>query len=430
MAKTGRNQPCPCGKTGPDGRRLKYKRCCGAIKAAPSPTGADLRDALIRQHLARYKADELIRTQQQGRGKPIIALKTEHHQLIAVKDRLHWGKWRTFADFLQDYIKKVLDPEWGNAEIAKALEERHPTMQWYDAYCHFQRKHGFGQGEVKSAPITGVVACYILLAYNLYLISHNVELQERLIARLKDRSNFQGAYYELMVASVLIRAGFDLTLEDETSRHSKHCEFSAVSKTTGKKFWIEAKMKGLSGLLGKTDADGSKDPNPTSHLVTHLAGAMSKPAADDRMIFVDLNAALPAEYSFENPPAFVEDSKKRMLRYAATNMPEGEKAYVFITCTSFHRDLENNARLVAFSYGLGIPDFNVDAPMRVSERYRKDQRHPDAIAVGKSLIDYLVIPTTFDGGLPSDEHGANKSRVLIGSTYAFGEGDDAVVGTV
>ncbi|MEQ3629355.1 MAG: hypothetical protein ABNH49_11925 [Hyphomonas sp.] len=57
-------------------------------------------------------------------------------------------------------------------------------------------------------------------------------------------------------------------------------------------------------------------------------------------------------------------------------------------------------------------------------------RHPDAIAVGKSLIDYLVIPTTFDGELPSHEHGANKSRVLIGSTSAFGEGGDAVVGTV
>jgi hypothetical protein len=48
--------------------------------------------------------------------------------------------------------------------------------------------------------------------------------------RLKDRANFQGAYYELMVASILIPEGFTLTLEDETEEASKHCEFAAVSK--------------------------------------------------------------------------------------------------------------------------------------------------------------------------------------------------------
>jgi preprotein translocase subunit SecA len=27
--KVGRNDPCPCGATGPDGRSIKYKRCHG-----------------------------------------------------------------------------------------------------------------------------------------------------------------------------------------------------------------------------------------------------------------------------------------------------------------------------------------------------------------------------------------------------------------
>jgi hypothetical protein len=26
--RTGRNDPCPCGSTYPNGRRVKYKRCC------------------------------------------------------------------------------------------------------------------------------------------------------------------------------------------------------------------------------------------------------------------------------------------------------------------------------------------------------------------------------------------------------------------
>jgi hypothetical protein len=429
MAKTGRNEPCPCGKTGPDGNRLKYKRCCGSVAPIPAPAPKLPPDDWITQQMARHRASELIRQQQQGLGRPIIGGQLEHHQIVAVKNKVHWGKWKTFPDFLQDYIKTTLDPLWGNSELAKPFGERHPIIQWYEAYCAFQRKNSIGTGKVQSGQITGVVACYLMLAYNLYLIGHNVDLQARMVARLKDKANFQGAYYELMVASILLRAGFELTLEDETSRDTKHCEFAAVSKKTGKKYWIEAKMKGVSGLMGKTDADGSNDTDPLSHLVKHLAGALRKPAADDRMIFVDVNAELAADLGPDNPPAFMQAAERRMERYVQTQMPAGATAYVFVTCTSFHRDLEGLARMIAFPYGLGIPDFNFRGPMRLSERYRQKQRHPDALAVGEALTRYLVIPTTFDGELPSEQfHGG--SRVLIGSTYQFGEGEDAVIGTV
>jgi hypothetical protein len=78
-------------------------------------------------------------------------------------------------------------------------------------------------GEVSSAVMTGVVACYLGTAYSLYLLDHNVELQARLVHRLKNPKDFQGAYYELIVANALIRAGFKLTLEDGTDPSTKHC---------------------------------------------------------------------------------------------------------------------------------------------------------------------------------------------------------------
>ena len=74
-------------------------------------------------------------------------------------------------------------------------------------------------------------------------------MQQRYIERLKDINNFQGAYYELAVANCLIRSGFELKLEDETDEQTKHCEFSAVSKKTGKKYWVEAKMRAVTGIL-------------------------------------------------------------------------------------------------------------------------------------------------------------------------------------
>ena len=157
----------------------------------------------IRQLLQRHEASERIRQNQQGLGRPIVAGKFHGHQIVAVKNTVHWSPtWKTFPDFLGDYIKRVIGSEWGNAEIAKPFERRHPLMQWYDTYCRYQQATIAKPGELSEAPITGIVACYLGLAYSLYLLDHNVELQERLIRRLKDPANFQGAYYELMVANI------------------------------------------------------------------------------------------------------------------------------------------------------------------------------------------------------------------------------------
>lgn len=177
----------------------------------------------IQQILERHRAVERIRQNQQGLGRPIISGNLHGHQIVAVRNTVHWSPtWKTFPDFLADYIKRVLGADWGNAEIAKPFEQRHPLLRWYDTYCRYQQATIVKPGEINDAPITGIVACYLGLAYSLYLLDHNVELQDRLVQRLKDAGQFQGAYYELMVANILVRAGFTLTLEDETDGASAH----------------------------------------------------------------------------------------------------------------------------------------------------------------------------------------------------------------
>jgi hypothetical protein len=76
--------------------------------------------------------------------------------------------------------------------------------------------------------VTGVVSCYLGLAYSLYLIAHNVELQARMVRRLLDPTQFQGAYYELIVANILIRAGFELF---SLSWALWHCRCHAKSRS-------------------------------------------------------------------------------------------------------------------------------------------------------------------------------------------------------
>ena len=421
--KIGRNQPCPCGSG------KKFKRCHGLLGDARY-----IPDEEVRHIFDHHQTKESIRQAQQGRGKPIISATLNDHQVVAVGKTLHWStKWKTFPDFLSDYIKTKIGGDWGNSEITKPFAERHPLIQWYDAICRYQQMVIETPGVPALFEVTGIVACYLGVSYGLYLLDHNVELQERLIRRLKNPGNFQGAYYELQVASSLILAGFDLTLEDETDPKTKHCEFAAVSRETGKKYWVEAKMRGVVGLLGRTDADGTRSPNPLSHMVRHLNGAFAKPAADDRIIFIDLNADMPPDVSDENRPDFVAKVTKRLERYEQRELRSGNKAYVFVTNSTFHRNLGEPAQFLALPFGLGMPDFNRAEMCRFSDRYRQDRNHADAFRVADGLSKLISFPSTFDGSLPSTSLHGERPPVVIGQSYIFeGAGPDGndLVGTV
>lgn len=425
MAKIGRNQPCPCGS----GR--KYKKCYlnplgPQCKVAPATSAPPYLAAALQKHAAA----ERVRIAQQGLGNPIVSGKIGEYTFVASGNTLHYSRdWKTFSDFLIGYIKTTLGEAWGNAEIAKPLEERHPILQWYDFFCRYQAAHKKSKGEISSGPMTGVVYCYLGLAYSLYLLKHNAELQSRLIARLKDIKQFQGAYYELLVANCLIRAGFSLELEDEKDQETKHCEFSARSEKTGKRYWVEAKMRSEPDVLGKTIKDGSTSRDPTSRLTDHLRGALQKPAPDQRMIFIDLNAE-PNENG--GAPAWLDKAVRR-LDDRERDLVEGQEAYVFVTNLSFHRALDSSTpRHEALAYGLGISDFSKPGEIRLADWYRQKLKHIDAHNVMGAIKSYPQIPDTINGQPASEAFSdAESNRILIGETYFFENvEEDGVIGTV
>ncbi len=424
MGKVGRNAPCPC-RSG-----KKYKKCCGdPLKPSPSSARENFQKQYDSLH-RKLESDEKIRELQQGRGRPIISTNFRDYTVVASGNTVYFSKnWKTFSDFLMDYIKITLGEDWGNSEIAKPWEERHPILHWYDAHCRYLVTNQKTKGEVFSATATGAVNCYLGLAYSLYLVKHNVELQERLVARLKDIQQFQGAYYELMVANCLIRSGFELELEDETDLESKHCEFSARSKQTRKRYWIEAKMRSEVNILGKTKEDGSTSKDVTSQLTKHLREALRKPAKDERMIFIDLNAE-PNNQS--DSPKWLDKAVRR-LDARERDLVDGEQAYVFVTNMAFHRELENTEqRREVLAYGLGIPDFSKPGNIRFSDWYRNKQKHIDAYDVMDGLRSYPQIPDTFDGQPSSEAYGDSQNkRLIVGKTYFFEDiGDGGVTGMI
>ena len=406
--QVSRNRPCPCGSG------KKYKRCC-ARKGVPSPGLL----AAIQVALQQRAAAEAIRTQQQGLGRPIISTDYRGQKVIAVGNRVYFDpSWRTFPDFLAHYIFGIFGADFFSREASVSSELTHPVTSWNKRYHAFLKANATPTQKINHAAATGIVYCYIGLAYNLYLLAHNVELQQRFIRRLRQVDQFQGAYYELIVANSLIRAGFELTLEDEVDEASKHCEFSALSRHTNTRYWVEAKSRGVDGVLGRTRATGvpASRQDPTTSLTKHLKQALEKPAEGPRLIFIDLNCPWT---SGDRIPTWVQQAERR-LQDRERNLVATDSAYVFVTNAPFYLDLDSqHAGMEVLAYGLGISDFGKPGYFTLGQQFRSKQKHRDAHNVLRSLGTYPTIPVTLDGRLPSESFGTAGDRCLIGTTYFF-----------
>jgi hypothetical protein len=163
--------------------------------------------------------------------------------------------------------------------------------------------------------------------------------------------------------------------------------------------------------------DAGPDGNPLARLIPHLNGALAKPAADERLIFIDLNAE--PDFKHGMKPSWLARAVKRLEQYEASKLPAGTSAYVFVTNMAFHRRLAEEPVVVAMPFGLGIQDFNKPSRMRLSEAYRRKQKHIDAHHIGDAFAQYTNFPSTFDGSLPSEAFGGGGARLSIGETYHF-----------
>lgn len=407
--RLGRNDPCPCGS----GKKLK--RCHSAQPAAPpqlSPIPPEV-SRLVEEHEAR----ELQRQQQQGLGRPIISSDFRGYKTVAVGSAVHWGKWKTFFDFLSDYIRSALGRSWGNAEIAKPLDERHPIMRWYDAVCHYQQTTIPEPGKVHTAPMTGATAAYFGLAYNLYLLAHNVELQRKLVARLKNPDQFQGAYYETLVAAWFILSGFELTLENESDVSDSHCEFSAKSKRTGAMYSVEAKSRGPN----KDHLDAG----------SQLARALRKTAAHQRIVMIDVNVP-------NDPPrpadGWLSEVMGALQRRETTLMVNGQPAppaFVVVTNHPYHYDLGGSITGIAvLAGGFKIPDLGLgDRLTTVREAFQTKRKYADIFALVDAVRNYRI-PSTFDGEVAEFAFGEAERKWKIGERYDLADTEPHSVGVL
>src|ERR1700722_1670668 len=231
-----------------------------------------------------------------------------------------------------------------------------------------------------SWPIT-----YLHLAYDLYALDHNAELQNKLLARLRNRDQFTGARYEVYVAATFIRAGFDIEFENEDDGSTTHCEFTATHRRTLKRFSVEAKRR-----------EGSR-----VRIGTLLNSALVKNANHARVVFIDINTRDDA-IGMDAPPYM--DKALRRLRSFEGQLLNGQPrppAYVFVTNTPWDLYIDDPApRCTGVVEGFQIPDFKSDVLVSLREVVDARERHIEMHELMKSIKDHSGIPSTFDGGIP------------------------------
>jgi hypothetical protein len=422
MTKVGRNESCPCGS----GR--KYKRCCGAIGNSGAAQTGPSAEGLQRLNLEmiRQDAKEHRRRLMQGLGRPIISFESNGFRLVAVGNEIRWSKrWVTFADFLFDFIKAKLTPEWGNGELAKPEAERHPLLGWYRRVCEWQRAHSATmQGGVYSASMTGVVRAYLGLAYDLYLAAHNAELPALLLKRLRNARTFEGAFYEAFVIGSFAKAGFAIEFEDEEDSTTTHCEFTATHQITGRKFSVEAKAVASSPGRSGASVRPAKVRDP-------LYKALRKTAPHPRIVFIELNRAQTILASGE--PDWVSQIDQDLAQAEAELTIDGQPAppaYVFITNRAFMQALDDlDCGEVGIGHGFKIMEFPQGRGCKsFLEAVDARERHQEPHWLLKAMETRTVIPSTFDDRLPEEVFSSEQvAPLLIGETYLVPDGNGCEV---
>lgn len=282
--KIGRNQLCPCGSG------VKYKRCCGALVRVPHST---VRPALrsippeVLAALRRHQAEQRLHEEKHGAIKEIITAEMGEWRFVASGRTLAYSKsWKVFPDFLNNHLHDLLGKEWGLAQIKLPLDDQHPAVQWrtINALAHYGKPPD-DNGLYRSD--TGTTNAWFRLAYDLYLVEHNAELQRKLLRRLRNPVTFQGARFEAAVAAMMLASGYDLRYSEEKGP-GKHPEFYATQRKTGAVLAVEAKSRHRHGILGFGGKVEAIEPE-SFDIDTLLRDAVAKDTKEPLLIFIEVN---------------------------------------------------------------------------------------------------------------------------------------------
>jgi hypothetical protein len=265
--------------------------------------------------------------------------------------RIVWnGVWyypqeETFHQFLDALVVKTLGKAWFEQQLMLPVKNQNAIVRWRTAMLSLLRKPGDADDAVSTGhTLTGPAKSYQCFGYDLYWLQLVHQLPESLTERLKDFQAFQGARYEVLIAAVFARAGFEIDWIDDSKVIGKHPEFIATHKKTTKKVGVETKSRRRPGAMNYIGT-----VTPETHLkgdVFDLYDKAIQQAPEGGLpflVFIDPNvpASMPnyapaySSIPVETFPWMTEIRDRLVSSWNDASEPSSESA-VFITNFAFY----------------------------------------------------------------------------------------------
>lgn len=231
-----------------------------------------------------------------GKVKSIIHTDHKDMKFVAIGNKLFYSKkWKTFPDFLFEFVWRIFGADWYESENKKILEDQNEIVKWFNKSIEFSSTQEPNEEGLIIANPNGSTSAYLLISYDLFTVLNNNININSLIERLKDKIQFQGARYELFCLAACIRGGFEISLENEKDFSKKHVEFKIFDKENNITFSVEAKSKHRSGVLGQLGEKVSDDKLKVGKINQLINTAITKDNNNPLIIFIEFN--LPPEYA-------------------------------------------------------------------------------------------------------------------------------------
>lgn len=316
-------------------------------------------------------------------GRPFIDAEHQGYRFRAVGGRMYYGPLdESFHEFVLKLLREQLTHEWIRKELARDKRDQHIVVRWFlekdELFATRADDHGKA---VRSVVMTGGVKSLLALGYDVYSLLHTGKILPKLVNRLKNRDQFQGARYEMALAAIVARCGLKL---EWLNANEMHCEFVAREHRSGLRVGFEAKSHHRPGILNQP---GKPPPAEAMRvkLADHVKRALEQ-APDDIpfVVFNDLN--LP-------PDVDVNECQSRINRSLekAPVLDDPRLSKVFVTNFSWH-----------FAEDREAPDGNVFILDTDNPKHPLPTEIVDRLAVAASQYGY-VPPKVEEFGLGPED---------------------------
>lgn len=343
MPKIGRNDPCPCGAKKPDGTTIKYKKCHLASRIFADPPI----DKIIRE--VRH-AETAYTTYLRSFGiymniiRPVIS---KNKKVWALGQRVYARNNinESYSDFARFILIETIGEEWISKQGSLPWTEKHFIAKCLEKFVSWREKTVKETGALPGERYTGVpdgwTKSLASLAFDITCLRQLGAIPATLVSRLKIPDQYQGARYELAVAAVFARLGFNINWIDPKSSDLKHCEFIAHHPPTGTSIAVEAKSRHCSGVIhqaGKLNEAKIRKGNVQP--LINRAKQKSEFGKMPFVIFIDVNAPSKASSDWQQIP-WVKDILDAARKSSPTSETEPHDCNgIYFTNYSYHYDEE------------------------------------------------------------------------------------------